>query len=195
MYLSRWILDKQVLLDKHIINDYIVHQRVYDIFPYKSDRCFQYCTKYSNGPRLTILLQSKEKPITPSYGEFETKTIDDSFFNYKKYLFQCKFCPVKQIASTRKIIPLKKEEEVFEWLKAREEKFGVEFNLDSLMKTGDGSISMQQKNNPSRIHIDFVEVTGVLEVIDNSLFRKTIENGIGRSKGFGLGMIQIRAIE
>ena len=63
------------------------------------------------------------------------------------------------------------------------------------MKTGDGSISMQQKNNPSRIHIDYVEVTGVLEVIDNSLFRKTIENGIGRSKGFGLGMIQIRAIE
>ena len=54
---------------------------------------------------------------------------------------------------------------------------------------------MQQKNNPSRIHIDYVEVTGVLEVIDNSLFRKTIENGIGRSKGFGLGMIQIRAIE
>ncbi|MGN1189870.1 MAG: type I-E CRISPR-associated protein Cas6/Cse3/CasE [Candidatus Ornithospirochaeta sp.] len=194
-HLSKWTLDKQVLLDHHILNEYILHQRVYDLFPDKKNRCFQYCSNYSNGPKLTILIQSKEKPIAPSYGELETKTIDDSFFEHKKYLFYCKFCPVKQVAKSKKVIPLKKEEEVFEWLKTREESFGVCFNSESLMKSGDGTISMSQKNNPSRIHIDYVEVTGVFDVVDVNRFMKIIETGIGRSKGFGLGMVQIRPIE
>lgn len=195
MYLSKWVLDKQCLLKNRIINDYVLHQKIFNLFPDTKDRCFLYSSKLSRGPMVTVLVQSETKPEKPLFGEYESKQIEDSFFEHKRYLFQCKFCPVKQISHSKKTIPIKNEEEVFKWLKSREENFGVLFHEETLLKNEDGSMIMRQKDNPSRIHIDYVEVTGVLDVKDVALFNRTIKNGIGRSKGFGLGMLQLRPIE
>ena len=63
------------------------------------------------------------------------------------------------------------------------------------MKTGSGTLFMSQKGNPKKIRIDYVEMTGVFDVNDSDLFLTMIENGIGRSKGFGLGMFQLRPIK
>lgn len=109
------------------------------------------------------------------------------------YVFTVRFCPVVQ--SEKGVIPLKKEEEVVHWLLKRESFFGVCFHEDSLMKTGSGTLFMSQKGNPKKIRIDYVEMTGVFDVNDSDLFLTMIENGIGRSKGFGLGMFQLRPIK
>lgn len=195
MILSEWILDVNSLLEKKIINEYSLHQRMYDVFPNIEKRCFLYCAKYSYEHSLKVIIQSEEKPIPPSYGEFRSKEINDSYFLHNKYLFQSKFCPVKQKSNLKTVIPLKKEEEVFSWLKKRESNYGVSFQMSSLMRTGCGSIKMKQKNNSETIKIDYVEITGVLSVENHDLFKSMISNGIGRSKGFGLGMIQIKPIE
>ena len=55
-------------------------------------------------------------------------------------------------------------------------------------------MSMDQRDNPRNITIDYVEVTGVLSVNDRELFLQMIKQGIGRSKGFGLGLVQLRPI-
>lgn len=193
MYLSEWLIGRDEALCHEIINDYSLHQRVFDLFPNSNSRNFLYCSKQASGCELKVQIQSFMPPLDPGYGEIRTKEIPKSFFSHQMYVFTVRFCPVVQ--SEKGVIPLKKEEEVVHWLLKRESFFGVCFHEDSLMKTGSGTLFMSQKGNPKKIRIDYVEMTGVFDVNDSDLFLTMIENGIGRSKGFGLGMFQLRPIK
>lgn len=195
MYLSEWTLTRNDLLNRNITDEYKLHQTMYDVYPNRNNRCFLYYAKYSYSSALKVLIQSDEEPSMPQYGNLQTKEVDEKIFHHRKYLFQTKFCPVKQKSHSNTVIPLKKEEDVFKWLTDREQTWGIQFNTDSLMKVGDGVISMRQKNNLNKITLNYVEITGILSVDNQDLFKSMILNGIGRSKGFGLGMVQIRAIE
>ena len=194
MYLSEWQIDREVALERGIISDYSLHQRIFDLFPNSASRNFLYRSSQSPEIGLKVLIQSVVHPKNPGYGEIRTKEIPLSFFSHSTYLFTVRFCPVVQ-SEEKGVIPLKKEEDVVLWLLNRESSFGVNFHQDSLMKTVNGTLLMSQKGNPKKIRIDYVEMTGVLTVTDSDLFLTMIEKGIGRSKGFGLGMFQLRPIK
>ena len=194
MYLSEWFLDKKTLLSKAIFNDYRIHQRVFDLFPDCRERGFLFCSGGAGSSGMRVLIQSEANPVTPEYGTLEVKSIDESFFSHGSYLFQSKFCPVIQKSHSREVIPLKSEGDVLKWLLSRQKDWGIEIYPDSFLKTGDGKMSMDQRDNPRNITIDYVEVTGVLSVNDRELLLQMIKQGIGRSKGFGLGLVQLRPI-
>lgn len=194
MYLSEWFLDKKTLLSKAIINDYRIHQQVFDLFPNSSERSFLFYSGSISSYGIRILIQSETKPIIPNYGTLEMKKIDESFFYHGSYLFQSKFCPVIQKSHSKEVIPLKREGDILKWLMSRQNGWGIDIYPESFLKTGDGKMSMKQRDNPRNITIDYVEVTGVLSVSNRELFLKMIKQGIGRSKGFGLGLVQLRPI-
>ena len=76
MYLSEWFLDKKTLLSKAIINDYRIHQQVFDLFPNSSERSFLFYSGSISSYGIRILIQSETKPIIPNYGTLEMKKID-----------------------------------------------------------------------------------------------------------------------
>ena len=123
----------------------------------------------------------------------ETKTIPQSFFDSTSYLFQAKFSPVVQIKDGKRV-PVKKEEELIKWLKTREEKWGIEFDYEKMLKTGNGAMVMNQKGNRNKVTVSYVELTGLLSVTDKDKFMNTVKSGIGKSRGFGLGLMQLKPI-
>lgn len=193
MYLSEWHIRKSEMLSHKILNEYSLHQRVFDLFPNCNARSFLYYPRYLSGSSVSLLVQSDMPPTYPGYGCLETKEVPSSFFHHAKYLFSVRFCPVVQSLENG-VIPLKQDKDVIDWLLKRESTYGVSFCPNTLVKTGCGFMSMSQKGNLGRIRIDYVEMMGILTVNDFDAFFTTVRKGIGRSKGFGLGMFQLRPI-
>lgn len=193
MYLSRWTLRKDEILRYRLYDDYRIHQIVYSLFPFDGERHFLYSVTSLNYSSLSILVQSGSEPSVPEFGRFEMKTIPESFFEYDKYLFQVKFSPVVQ-SSDGKERPVKSEADIVKWLESREETWGIEIDYDRILRTGDGVLVMKQKGNSNKVTVSYVELTGALSVKDRSKFLKTTKTGIGRSKGFGFGLLQLKPV-
>lgn len=193
MYLSRWTLNKSEILDYQMYDDYHIHQVVYTLFAFEGERRFLYSVVSQNYSSLVILIQSEEIPLIPSFGRLETKTFPDTFFLSTSYLFQVKFSPVVQMKDGKRL-PVKREEELVKWLKAREEKWGIEFDYEKILKTGNGAMVMNQKGNRNKVTVSYVELTGLLTVTDKDRFMDTVKSGIGKSRGFGLGLMQLKPI-
>lgn len=53
----------------------------------------------------------------------------------------------------------------------------------------------KQKTKQKRvINLTTVDFSGVLEVLDPAIFKKTLENGLGHGKGFGCGLLLIKPV-
>ncbi len=193
MYLSKWTLRKDEILANRLYDDYRIHQVVYSLFPLEGERHFLYSVISQNFSTLAILVQSESEPVVPEFGKFEVKTVPDNYFDSNKYLFQVKFSPVIQSADGKNI-PVKSEPELIKWLKAREEGWGIKFDYERILKVGDGTMVMKQKGNSKKVTVSYVELTGLLSVVDRERFLKTVALGIGRSKGFGFGLLQLKPI-
>ncbi len=193
MYLSKWTLRKDEILDCKMYDDYRIHQVVYSLFSFDGERHFLYSVISQNFSSLVILIQSEEEPTVPDFGHFEIKSISKDFFYSDSYLFQVKFSPVIQVSDGKKR-PLKTEPELIKWLQAREEGWGIAIDYEKILKVGDGTMVMQQKENRNKVVISYVELTGLLSVTDRNKFIKTVNIGIGRSKGFGFGLLQLKPI-
>jgi CRISPR system Cascade subunit CasE len=193
MYLSRWTLRKNEILEHRMYEDYRIHQTVYSLFPFEGERHFLYSAVSQNFSSLVILIQSESKPVEPGFGRLEVKVIPENFFDCGKYLFQVKFSPVVQSVDG-KDRPVKSESELVTWLKAREDGWGISIDYERILKVGDGTMVMRQKGNSNRVTVSYVELTGLLSVTDRDKFMKTVKSGIGRSKGFGFGLLQLKPI-
>lgn len=197
MFLTRWTLHKTEVLRHGMHKDYCIHQAIYSLFPSAEERNFLYSVEDNNSDAdsgfLKILVQSETKPLPPGYGMLEVKEIPEKYFNYNNYWFQVKFSPIVQAISGKKI-PLKREEDVIDWLKKREEEWGVTFDYSKLLKIGDGKSVMKQTERNNKVTVSYVEFTGLLTVTDRDKFIKTVKTGIGRSKGFGFGLLQLKPI-
>lgn len=193
MYLSRWTLRKNEILEHRMYEDYRIHQTVYSLFPFEGERHFLYSVVSQNFSSLVILIQSESKPVEPLFGKIEVKVIPEDFFEGGRYLFQVKFSPVVQSAHG-KDHPVKSESELVSWLKAREEGWGISIDYERILKVGDGTMVMRQKGNSKRVTVSYVELTGLLSVTDRDKFMKTVKSGIGRSKGFGFGLLQLKPL-
>lgn len=193
LFLTKWTLQKDEVLKYRLYNDYAIHQTIYNLFPYEEKRTFLYTVISQNRNSLVLLVQSQKKPSPPSFGCFELKEIPDNFFDYKQYLFQVKFSPVVQ-ALEGKVVPIKTEEDINKWLMTRQNCWGIFIDCDKILKVGDGKVIMKQKGNSKAVTISYVEITGILTVNDKGKFLETVISGIGRSKGFGFGLMQLKPI-
>ncbi len=193
LFLTKWTLRKDEILEHRLFDDYKIHQVIYSLFPLEGKREFLYTVVSQNYNSLVILIQSQKEPVVLSYGCFEVKSIPDDFFNHNQYLFQVKFSPVVQ-SIDGKDKPIKREEDINKWLMARQESWGVSIDCEKVLKVGDGTVVMKQKGNSKRVTISYVEITGLLAVDDKKKFLETVIYGIGRSKGFGFGLVQLKPI-
>lgn len=205
MYLSKWTISQDTILKKNMLDAYCVHQRVYDLFPGCRKREFLYhAGKFDIRSRnISILILSEKKPSSPGYGILEVKEIPDGYLDHENYVFTCRIHPVIRTATQTR--SLYDEESIAKWFESRGESWGIEFNAGSIQVIGKDSLRMvrgktikegnETKKEWEDISIDYVDVSGILRVTNKELFSSAFRNGLGRAKGFGMGMLRIRAID
>jgi CRISPR system Cascade subunit CasE len=181
----------------HRITDpYRIHRTVYSLFP-KTDeggRDFLFADKGagSDEPRsLTrrILILSKRPPLQPKYGRIESKEIPGSFLSWDHYGFELRLNPVKREKGGGKLVPIRGRENLLEWLCAKSESWGFTTNRERLQIQSSGVQSFGKQND--QVIQNTATFIGTLQVTDRPLFIKSFEEGIGRGKGFGFGLLEI----
>ncbi|MCF7939147.1 MAG: type I-E CRISPR-associated protein Cas6/Cse3/CasE [Spirochaetales bacterium] len=174
-----------------ITDAYGVHRVVYSLFPRdnEQERRFLYCDISSEKAKKQILILSKKPPKAREYGSLKSKKISEDFLHGDFYGFRVRINPVMRKTGNPKPVPITGVENLLAWFYRRAPDFGFQV-VDETLQVSD--IGVQQINKGNHLITHGVAVfSGVLSVINRERFVGSFENGIGRAKGFGFGLLQI----
>lgn len=192
MYLSRIRLSSADLQIARIATDYEIHQFVYSLFPEMKKRDFLYRAEYGASGGLSLIIQSVLMPAAPDYGSIEIRKIPVSFYEYDEYVFSLRINSVKRTGSkVSKIIT--DDNEIIEWLCGLMAIRGMDVFHNSIQIVQKDVMLMKKGKNS--ITLAYCDVIGVMKISDRKLFEKTVIDGIGRSKGFGLGLLLVKPVK
>jgi CRISPR system Cascade subunit CasE len=183
-----------------ITDPYSIHRTVYSLFPKDGDRerDFLFADKGGDFNVRRILILSKRPPLQPEYGTVESKEIPESFFNWDTYGFEIRLNPTKREKNSGKIVPVQgtekqesyiKKEKLLEWFCVKSENWGFNTDKNSL-QIQSTDVQAFEKGN-SQVTQNSATFIGKLQVKNRSLFIKSFEEGIGRGKSFGFGLLEL----
>lgn len=206
MFLTQLKLTVQNMIDLNIKDDYAVHKIVYSLFPPGKENRILYVDKGIRKERRVLWILSQTEPqMVFEMIEMDTHLVSEDFLNHKCYAFEILLNPVKKSKEKGKLVairipPKTKEDEnirerakeLLDWFfrKARENGFEPDPNrLRFLVKP---TQTFSQKNKPDQtVTHNKVLFSGTLTVTDPERFRSAFENGIGKAKAFGFGLLQL----
>lgn len=192
MYISRLILSNMDKLRTGIKDEYTLHQFVYSLFREQNERSFLYYVDYKSIGNTLVLIQSEERPINNRIGRLDTKIIPEKFYDFHEYYFKIRISPVRR--NQGKVVSvIRDKEELVRWFCSIALNNGFSVDDTTLEKVGEGQMRMRKHNNV--ITIAYTDLTGVLMVEDKEQFMKVVKKGLGRAKGFGLGMVMLKPIK
>lgn len=180
-----------------VADAYSVHRVVYSLFPAQEGqtRDFLFADKGGDFNGRKILILSKRRPDPLPLGQVESKEIPPTFLEHATYGFEVRMNPTKRDKDTGKTIPVRGKDPLLSWFCEKAlSSYGFE-----VLKDGQGtplvqvqSIGVQsfEKDGSVVVHGEATFI-GKLRVVDRELFRKTFEEGMGRAKGFGFGLLQL----
>lgn len=175
---------------------YSIHRIIYSLFPKQDNetRNFLFADKGGDWNYRQILILSKRKPETPEFGEIISKEIPESFLGWDYYGFEVIVNPIQRNGPSKKTMPIRGMENLHKWFIQRAATMGFEVEPESLQVT---RIGVQRFDKDKEVTITHGTATfiGKLKVIDRQVFIKSFEQGIGRAKGFGFGLLQIVPIQ
>ena len=175
---------------------YSIHRIVYSLFPKEntmSQRDFLFADKGGNFNTRKILILSKHRPSIPEFGEIESKEVPDKFLSYKNYGFETVLNPVVRNGLNKTAKPVKGADDLRNWFLSKSVNSGFAVEPESLQISRVGVVRFDKvKDRVKFQHThNTATFTGKLNVVDDSLFIKSFEEGIGRAKGFGFGLLQL----
>jgi CRISPR system Cascade subunit CasE len=173
-----------------ITDPYSIHRTVYSLFPLcEGGRDFLFADKGGDFNERCILILSKRLPQIPEHGTIESKNIPESFLGLDYYGFEVRLNPTKRDKKDAKIVPIKGRENLIEWFCLKSETWGFITERESLQIQSTGVQTFDKQDG--QVTQNTVTFVGKLKVSDRSLFIKSFEQGIGRGKSFGFGLLQI----
>jgi len=170
---------------------YSLHKIVYSLFPPKNGegRDFLFADKGGDFHGRKILILSRRKPISPDFGEISSKEVPETFLKFDHYGFEVVLNPTRRDADTGKIVAVRGRDNLLEWFAEKTPRFGFKVFPESLQVNHAGVLTYK-KNGKIRTH-NTATFIGKLNVTDRQAFVKSFEEGIGRAKSFGFGLLQI----
>jgi CRISPR system Cascade subunit CasE len=144
-----------------------------------------------------ILMLSNRQPNLPEHGELKMTKIADHFLDYENYRFEVIVNPTKRDNKTGKLLAIKKltddeestRQKIAKWFIDKAPQWGFTVSPEHLeirevevkrFKKGGHEVTQAQ-----------AKVLGRLTVTDKTTFVKSFQNGIGRGRAFGCGLLQI----
>lgn len=203
MYASVLRLDRTANKALRIKDTYSLHRVIYSLFEdTRSEEEKQTCNIsgiqwVDKGGDLTcrqILMLSKRPPkscLDGEYGEVQTKIIPSSFFSHSTYRFDVIVNPCRRDNQSGKVIPVKGREKIAQWFIERGEKSWGFSVSEQHLQIDDVSVLKFKEKNQRDVVIQQAKITGYLTVSNPDLFIKSAQNGIGKARTWGCGLLQI----
>ena len=140
--------------------------------------------------RLILMLANRQPNTSPTYGEVEYKIIPDNFLQHQHYAFEITVNPCKRDNKTGKIIPVRERENIAQWFIDRApSSWGFTVNPANLQVE---KLAVQTfTKNDQKITHGSATLKGELKVTNQVQFIQSFQQGIGRGKAFGFGLLQI----
>lgn len=194
LFVSMLRLKRKDMKALNVVDTYSLHRVVYNLFDIeqKEERQIQWVDKGGDAFSKHIMIFSTSEPrniIDVVTLDIETKEIPLSMLDYGMYRFETVVNATMRQGEKR-ILPVKGEEAIENWFNTRSENWGVEFISVEVEGTEIDSFAAKHP-----ITISKAKVIGSFKVTDKEKFTKTFKNGIGRSKSFGCGLLQIMPIQ
>ena len=201
LYASVLKLNRKASKTLQIKDLYSLHRVVYSLFEDTRTAAdknasvpsgIQWVDKGGDARTRTILMLSDRlpRPSEPILeGLVNSKPITDAFFKYTHYRFEVVLNPTQREKQTGKIRPIVGREAIASWFQQRAEAnwgFSVQsehFQIDR--------IDVNTFTAKTKVTLQQAKVSGYLTVIDSSIFKRSFECGIGRSRSFGCGLLQV----
>lgn len=196
MFLTRITLTPKNFHDWRITDDYSLHRVVYSLFQDGERERFLYVDKGSRKGFYIILVLSAREPMKLPDLSMETKPIAESFLLHDRYAFEIILNPVKRQRKSGKLQPIIGQLPLLEWFMEKATQNGFLPDKEHLVTKAQPA---QIFKGPSgcvdqRVVHHRVLFTGILTVTNRELFEDAFRNGIGRSKAFGFGLLQLNPL-
>lgn len=191
MYLSELSLDAKLAR-----NPYEIHRHLWRLFPDMPEdkRSFLYRVFYGrNGEPLRVLMQSFYEPSASVSAKgcimLRKKVFNPSFKEKERLQFVLCANPTKQLMKERCRVPLIDEEQLIEWLKKKLENAVSLENAEIVEKR---NLYFQKGGKAGKIVT--TSFSGQIRVNDPINMLTILEQGIGRAKAFGCGLMLVRRV-
>jgi CRISPR system Cascade subunit CasE len=201
VYAHKIILDQISALRLGITDEYGLHKLVYSLFTkvrsneeitQGKSSGIQWVTKEVIGQGYEIIAVS-DRPINPHPNlTIKSLTIPDHFFDFSRYKLSMVINPTyMKNDSSRKICAYTKSEDIKQWFfrKIQNSGFSADHLHIELIQTS------SFKKNGRYMKLVKATIVGEIQITDKALFLETYKKGIGRSRSFGCGLMQISPIQ
>lgn len=191
LYASKLILSPRAKRRLHIEDRYSLHRLLLDLLPVESKQRILWADdgEHLSGRVLHLLSNADLSNIIVAEDiRFECRKIPDEFFEQNNYRFSINVNPT--VKKNGKNLAIRTPQQIEQWALDRFSKNGMVAEIQSLRSPN--VVRFTRKNE----EIVFFEVRleGVLSVKDREKFINSVSQGMGRSKAFGCGMLQLALI-
>lgn len=182
-----------------VTDAYSLHRVVYDLFDdVRSESEKQastpsgilYTDKGGDFHYRHVLILSNRAPNKPEHGEIESRIIKEAFLQHENYRFEVTINPTKRDKQSGKTVAIKGRETVQQWFIDKAPKsWGFSINPASL-QVNNLSVKTFDKKEHS-VTQGSATLQGELRVINYEQFKLSFQQGVGRGRAFGFGLLQI----
>lgn len=200
MIASALHLSRADVKELKITDAYSLHRVVYDLFDdvrsmeekqTSVSSGILYADKGGDFHGRKILMLSNRQPNIPEHGELSIKKIADNFLDYENYRFEVVMNPTKRENQSRKIIALRKREDIADWFITKTPQWGFAVSPEHLEVREIEIKRFEKKKGEQTVTQGQAKLIGRLTVTDKEKFVQSFQNGIGRGRAFGCGLLQV----
>ncbi|WP_411360851.1 type I-E CRISPR-associated protein Cas6/Cse3/CasE [Pseudidiomarina salilacus] len=196
-------LDRRAMKALRITDPYSLHRVVYGLFEdvrneeqkHKSTSSGILYADYGGDirGRKVLMLANREpmESVEGTYGEVQSRPISDDFLLYKSYRFKVIVNPTRRDNTSRKLLAVKGRDDIAKWFTERAQgSWGFDVATQSLQVDKVEVLQFKDKHQ-RRVTIGQAHIQGLLTVTDRAAFTKSFQQGIGRARAFGCGLLQV----
>lgn len=208
MYLSQLILnERQSLVHRELGNAHKFHQRIMQAFPDEDSRenpredwhiLFRHEPDSDHEPNSDVVLVQSE--IEPDWSKLPdrylrnsaTKQVNftvDRLSTQRIFQFRLRANPSKRDKATGKTLGFYHRKDQLAWLERQGDRCGFRL-LNADVISSPNVFGFKKKGTPP-IRITTALFQGVLEVTAPELFLSTVQQGLGRGKSYGCGLLSL----
>ena len=200
LYVSALRLDRAASKALKITDLYSLHRVVYDLFDDVRSQAdkqgsepsgIQWVDKGGNHQYRQLLILSDRPPRQGEHGVIESKILSQDFLSHQQYRFTVTLSPTRRNNQSRKLLPVYGREAIALWFIERTTK-NWGFTVDPTGLQVD-AVTVQQFQDKAQRQVTLQQATlsGLLSVTDQERFNTSFSKGLGRSRSFGCGLLQI----
>lgn len=183
----------------HITDVYSLHRVVYGLFEdirtesekqTSAPSGILFADKGGDWNSRRILMLSNRTPRQPEHGRVESKPIPETFLQHSHYSFEAIINPTKRDKNTGKTVAIRGRETIKQWfIDKAPRSWGFTVKAESLEIQNIHVKTFTKKEH--HVTQGGATIKGKLMVTDRNCFIQSFQQGIGRGRAFGYGLLQI----